>query len=104
MDTNDPAAQLAFYRQQLNLLQRDKNAGPDVAALRLNLREMIKMLEVDLEPAQKVVEPAVRGGQTMAAAAPNTEIFESLNEDKEEEDAVSSDDDMFRFDSFLTER
>lgn len=32
-----------------------------------------------------------------AVAKPNTDIFESLNEDKEQEDAVSSDDDMFRW-------
>ena len=42
--------------------------------------------------------PRLAGQAPVAAVAkPNTDIFESLNEDKEQEDAVSSDDDMFRW-------
>ena len=48
----DPVAQLEYYRQQLALLQRVKNPGADVAALRLNIREAIQLLEEDLKPAQ----------------------------------------------------
>lgn len=56
----DPRAeQLLYYRQQLLLLQRVKNPGADVAALRLNIREAIQLLEEDLQPAQK---PAGPGG------------------------------------------
>ncbi len=51
--------QLLYYRQQLALLQRVKNPGADVAALRLNIREAIQLLEEDLQPAKK---PAGPGG------------------------------------------
>ena len=95
---DDPTSQLAYYRQQLAMLQRVKNPGPDVAALRLNIREAIALLEDALEPQA----PAGAGAASRAAAeapapAPaSNDIFESLNEDKEAEDALSSDDDMFR--------
>jgi hypothetical protein len=93
---DDPAAQLAYYRQQLALLQRVKNPGPDVAALRLNIREAIALLE-DTLSAQ--APPAASAAPAPAPTAPvpgSNEIFEALKEDKEQEDAVSSDDDMFR--------
>ena len=52
-EAGDATAQLAYYRQQLALLQRVKNPGADVAALRLNIREAIQLLEEDLQPAAK---------------------------------------------------
>ena len=84
----DVAEQLAYYRAQLALLSRDKNPGADVAALRNNLREMIQMLAEEAEGGRQ-------GSAVAPQAKPNSEIFESLTEDKEQEDVVSSDDDMF---------
>ena len=52
-EAGDATAQLEYYRQQLALLQRVKNPGADVAALRLNIREAIQLLEEDLQPAAK---------------------------------------------------
>jgi hypothetical protein len=102
---DDPVSQLAYYRQQLAMLQRVKNPGPDVAALRLNIREAIALLEDALDPQASApgLAPAPEAGagaasrDTVDAPVPaSNDIFESLNEDKEAEDAVSSDDDMFR--------
>jgi len=59
----DIDAQLVYYKQQLALLQRVKDPGPDVAALRLNIREAIALLEDDIEPTPSGVGKP-RGSRT----------------------------------------
>ena len=57
----------------------------------------MREVRITTDPLLLLPPGSSKSSAQIAAAPTSCEIFDSLKEDKEKEDAVSSDDDMFRW-------